>query len=69
MSKIRQNIYTLCFATILGLVCALLLTAVSQITRPQQKKNKEAEEMRNILSALKIPFESDSSPADLIEIF
>jgi len=69
MNKMRQNIYTMFFAVVLGLSCALLLTAVAQVTRPAQEKNKEAEEIRNVLSALKVPFESGSSPADLIAIF
>jgi len=69
MSKMRQNIYTICFAIILGLVCATLLTAAAEFTRPKQEENKEAEKNRNILSALKVPFEVDASPADLIAIF
>jgi Na+-transporting NADH:ubiquinone oxidoreductase subunit C len=69
MNKIRQNIYTICFAIILGLVCATLLTAAAEFTRPKQNENKEAEENRNILSALKVPFEMDASPAELIEVF
>ena len=69
MNKIRQSIYTVCFAIILGLICATLLTAAAEFTRPRQEENKKAEEIRNILSALKIPFETDASPASLIEIF
>lgn len=69
MNKIRQNIYTICFAIILGLVCATLLTAAAEFTRPKQNENKEAEKNRNILSALKVPFKPDASPAELITIF
>ncbi|MHC4882853.1 MAG: FMN-binding protein [Planctomycetota bacterium] len=69
MNKIRQNINTVIFAIILGLSCALLLTAVAEVTRPKQEENRQAEKIRNILSALKVPFEADSSPADLIVIF
>ncbi|RKY06387.1 MAG: hypothetical protein DRP56_07505 [Planctomycetota bacterium] len=69
MNKIRQHIYTICFAIILGLVCATLLTAAAEFTRPRQEENKKAEEIRNILSALKIPFDADTSPAGLIEVF
>jgi len=69
MNKIRQNIYTICFAIILGLVCATLLTFAAEFTRPKQEENKQAEENRNILSALKVPFEVDASPAELITIF
>ena len=69
MSKTRQNIYTLSFAAILGLVCALLLTAAAQVTRPKQEENKKAEEIRNILTALKVPFDSQASADALITIF
>ena len=69
MNKIRQNIYTIIFAIILGLVCATLLTAAAEFTRPKQEENRQAEKIRNILSALKVPFEMDASPADLIAIF
>ncbi len=69
MNKIRQSIYTVCFAIVLGLVCATLLTAAAEFTRPKQEENKKAEEIRNILSALKVPFEMEASPAGLIEIF
>ena len=69
MNKMRQNIYTICFAIILGLVCATLLTAAAEFTRPKQEENKKAEEIRNILTALKVPFDMETSSAGLIEIF
>jgi Na+-transporting NADH:ubiquinone oxidoreductase subunit C len=69
MNKMRQNIYTICFSIILGLACATLLTAAAEFTRPKQDENRKAEEIRNILSALKVPFEMDASPAGLIKIF
>jgi Na+-transporting NADH:ubiquinone oxidoreductase subunit C len=69
MSKLRQNIYTVSFAVILGLVCATLLTAAADFTRQQQADNKKAEEIRNILTALKVPFEAHANAAQLIAIF
>lgn len=69
MNKLRQNIYTLCFAIGLSLVCATLLTAAADFTRQRQTDNKKAEEIRNILSALKAPFDDSASAADLITIF
>ncbi|MHC4835186.1 MAG: FMN-binding protein [Planctomycetota bacterium] len=69
MNKIKQNIYTICFAIALGLICATLLTYAAEFTRPRQEANKQAEKIRNILSALKVPFEPDADPADLITIF
>lgn len=69
MNKMRQNIDTICFALILGLFCATLLTAAAEFTRSKQNENKQAEEIRNILTALKVPFDVQATPADLIAIF
>ncbi|MBC8379447.1 MAG: FMN-binding protein [Planctomycetes bacterium] len=69
MNKFRQNIYTICFAIILGLACATLLTFAAEFTRPKQNENKQAEEIKNILAALKVPFEVNAGPSDLIAIF
>ncbi|MDH4202823.1 MAG: FMN-binding protein [Phycisphaerae bacterium] len=69
MSKMRYNIYTVVFAATLGLVCALLLTAATQVTRTKQEENKKAEEIRNILTALKAPFDSQAGADELITIF
>ncbi len=69
MNKFRQNIYTICFAVILGLTCATLLTAAAEFTRPKQTENKKAEEIKNILAALKVPFDAHGGPGELIAIF
>ena len=69
MNKIRQNIYTICFAIVLGLVCATLLTAAADFTSQRQADNKKAEEIRNILAALKVPFDIQASAGELITVF
>ncbi len=69
MNKTRYNIYTVVFAAILGLVCALLLTAVAQVTRVKQEENRKAEEIRNILTALKVSFDSQAGTDELIAVF
>jgi Na+-transporting NADH:ubiquinone oxidoreductase subunit C len=69
MSKMRHNIYTVSFSLILGLSCAMLLTAAAEFTRQKQADNKKAEEIRNILTALKVPFDAHASAAQLIAIF
>ena len=65
----KDNMYTLCYAAILGIVCAFLLTASAQFTYPYKQANASAERMSNILAILKIPVQSDAGPAELIEIF
>ena len=65
----KNNIYTLYYAGILGAVCALLLTAASQFTHPYKQANASAEKMSNILAILKVPVEADADSIRLIEIF
>ena len=65
----KGNVYTLGYAAILGTVCALLLTAASSFTAPYRAANAEAEEILNVLTALKVSFQADASPEQLVEIF
>ncbi len=64
----KANLYTLAYAGVMGTVCALLLTAVASFTGPYRQANEEAEKIVNILTALKIPFDRDAVPAELLEI-
>jgi Na+-transporting NADH:ubiquinone oxidoreductase subunit C len=66
---LKGNIYTLVFAAWLGTVCALLLTVAATFTAPYQATNREAEEILNILTALKVPLDLGVSPEQLVEIF
>lgn len=65
----KGSFYTLCYAGILGGVCALLLTAAASFTAPYKAANAEAEEVLNILTVLKVPFQADASAEQLVEIF
>ena len=65
----KGSIYTLCYAAVLGGVCALLLTATADYTSPYRQANAKAEEVSNILSVLGVPFEADASGEQLIEVF
>ena len=65
----KGSFYTLCYAAVLGIVCALLLTFAASFTKPYRVANAEAEEMSNILAALKVPLAPDASPEQLIEVF
>ncbi len=65
----KGNVYTLCYAAVLGGVCAFLLTAAASFTAPYKAANEEAEEVLNILSALKVPFDEGASSQDLLEVF
>ena len=65
----KGNFYTLVYAAVLGMVCALLLTAAATFTDPYKTANKEAEEILNILSALKVPLAEGVSSQQMVEIF
>ena len=65
----KNSVYTLCYAGVLGTVCALLLTAVASLTKPYQDANAEAEKNRNILGVLQVPYPADSSSQALVEIY
>jgi len=66
---VKANLYTLCYAAVLGTVCALLLTAAATFTEPYKAANQKAEEILNILTALKVPLPDDVSSGQVIEIF
>ena len=65
----KGNLYTLCYAAVLGTVFALLLTATANFTQPYYEANKKAEERLNILKALNVPLEADITSSQLVEIF
>ena len=65
----KNKIYTLCYAAVLGIVCSFLLTASAQFTKPYKEANASAEKISNILSILKVPVEADATSSELIEIF
>ncbi len=65
----KGSLYTLGYAAVLGSVCALLLTAAASFTEPYKTANKEAEEILNILTALRVPIVPGVSSEQLVEIF
>jgi len=66
---VKNNVYTLFYAGVLGTVCSLLLTAVASFTAPYQEANKEAEKNRNILGVLQVPYQPGASSQELVEIY
>ena len=65
----KASLYTVAYASVLGAVCAGLLTGVAKFTRPYREANKEAEKNRNILGVLDVSFDESSSAKQLLEIF
>ncbi len=65
----KDNLYTITYAGVLGIVCALLLTGVASFTAPYKANNARVEEVLSILTALGIPHEPDASATQLLEIY
>lgn len=65
----KGNAYTIYFAALLGVICALLLTAAANFTASYREANSQAEKILNILTVLKVPLEPNLSSKELVEIF
>jgi len=66
---VKDSLQTLLYATVLGTVCATLLTGAARFVAPYRKANAEAEERRNILDVLGVGFDPAASSQELVEIF
>ena len=65
----KDSLYTLGYAAVLGLVCAVLLTGVGRFTRPYREANAKAEEVRNIVQVLGVAVDPGSTAKELVETF
>ncbi len=65
----KENIKTILFAFLLGIICASMLVAASIITEPHKKSNERAEEIKNILSVLEVPLPLKMNSQALVEIY
>jgi Na+-transporting NADH:ubiquinone oxidoreductase subunit C len=64
----KSSFYTISYSLVLGTVCAALLTGVGRYTLPYKEANQQAEEVRNILGVLRIPFEARADAKELLDI-
>ena len=65
----RDNLYTVVYSAVLGIVCAGLLTGAGQLTAERIEKNEAAEKYRNVLNALGVSYDEDSSSEDVVALF
>ncbi|MDA3938943.1 MAG: FMN-binding protein [Spirochaetia bacterium] len=65
----NSNLRTIGFATILGLVCSILLTFANIQTKPLRLANEKAEELTNYLFVLDVPVSPGAKADDLLKIF
>jgi len=65
----KDSLYTVFYATVLGCVCAFLLWGAGEATAKKIAFNREAEEVFNILKVLGAPVDEDTPAERLLEIF
>jgi Na+-transporting NADH:ubiquinone oxidoreductase subunit C len=65
----RDNVATLVYSCVLGIVCAALLTVVGKVTGPRWEANRKAEEVRNILGVLGVPYDAGATAEELVALF
>jgi Na+-transporting NADH:ubiquinone oxidoreductase subunit C len=65
----KGNLYTIIYAAILGMACALLLTAVNEVLMPYKVANKKADENRNVLVALNVPLDAKLKGEALVKVY
>jgi Na+-transporting NADH:ubiquinone oxidoreductase subunit C len=63
------NVRTILFASVLGIVCALLLVTANVVTTPYRRANERAEEIQNLLSALEVPVGEQIDSKSLLNLF
>jgi Na+-transporting NADH:ubiquinone oxidoreductase subunit C len=66
---VKDNLYTVAYAAILGTVCALLLTSVDRATARYKEANQRADRILNILNVLQVPVDQDVTPQGAADIF
>ena len=65
----KGSAYTLGYAALLGVVCALLLTGAASFTAPYRQANAKAEEVLNILLVLNVSLPAEPSSEEMVEIY
>lgn len=65
----KSNLQTVIFALIMGVVCALALTAVAEFVKDKRKDNEDAERYRNVLEIFNISVDTDASNKEVIDSF
>ena len=65
----KGSLHTFVYAAVLGTVCALCLTTASQVLKPYQDANREAERVKNVLQVLGAEVPEKARPDELVAIF
>jgi len=65
----KGSLYTIVYAVVLGTVCAVFLTGAGQFTKKYRDANERADQVRNILRVLDVPFDAEAPARELLELF
>ncbi len=65
----KNNTSTIIFACALGIICALLLSTVSQYTKPYRLENAKLEKVLNFLEALEVPISEGLDAKGLLNLY
>ena len=65
----KSNLFTIAFALVMGLVCALVLTATAEFIKPLREANELAERYRNVLEIFNIAVAQGAANEDVIKSF
>jgi len=64
----KNNLYTVTYAAVLALVCAIGLTAVHTLTEQRYQDNLAAKKARNIMDVLGISFDAKTPAKEIVKI-
>lgn len=65
----KDSIYTICYAVVVGTLCAALLTGAAEFTALYRAANQRADAMRNILAVLEVPIGPRMSAEELSQLY
>ncbi len=66
---VKDNVRTVVFAVVLGIVCSATLAVASTFLSPYRKANEEAEKVRNYLAVLDIPIDEKWDSKTLLDVY
>jgi Na+-transporting NADH:ubiquinone oxidoreductase subunit NqrC len=66
---VKDSVYTIGYAVVVGALCAGLLTGAAEFTAPYRAANQRADAMRNILAVLEVPIPPRTSAEELTRLY
>jgi len=64
----NDSTHTAVYALVMGVVCALLLTGVKEVTYPYAESNRKAERIRHVFGVLGVKYDKGLSSQDLVAL-